>query len=142
MNGISFQALVPCSYSPSRSPFHGCLEELLFPTCVQRPEDLPFSLKLPAQLIYNGGLKQVCRACPGAGFSSWLWSPESNAGERGMQRSPRQLAWARSRKTTPLQCCTQANKPPGRARLACHPSRVLSSLDSLSLQSAFFTVPL
>lgn len=40
----SFQALVvPAVAHPAFPPFHGCLEEFLFPTCVQRLEDLPFS---------------------------------------------------------------------------------------------------
>lgn len=72
---LSFQALVvPCS-SPSCSLFHVCLEEFLFPTCVQRPEGLPFSLQLPAQLTYSGKLKQVCRACLRAGFPSAPLAP-------------------------------------------------------------------
>ena len=39
-----------------------------------------------------------------------------------------------------MQCCTQASEPPGRARLAGHPSGVLCSLDLLSLQSALVMV--
>lgn len=92
---LSFQALVvPCSCLPSCSPFHGCLEEFLFPTCVQRPEDLPFSLQLSAQLIYNGKLKQVCRVCLGAGFPSAALPPREQCREESDAEEPQAACMA------------------------------------------------
>lgn len=86
---LSFQAFfMPCSCSPRHSSFHGCLEELLLPTCVQRPEDLPFSLQLPPQLIYNEKLKQVCRACLGAGFPSVALPPRERCREASDAEEP------------------------------------------------------
>lgn len=70
MSEASFQALaVPCSCSSSPPHLPDCQEDFLFPTldssCVQRPEDLPFSLQLPLQLFHKGELQQACRACLG-----------------------------------------------------------------------------
>lgn len=66
-----------------------------------------------AELIYSGKLKQGCRACLGTGFPSVALPSRE---KRTAQRSPRQLGF-QIRETAPMQCCTQANKPPGRARL-------------------------
>lgn len=74
--------------------------------------------------------------------------PAGSASQRAMEGSASDAeepqaahgpAGSGSRKTAPVQCCTQANKPLGRGRVAGHPGRVLRSLD-LNLQTALVTV--
>lgn len=80
----SFQALVvPAVAHPAFPPFHGCLEEFLFPTCVQRLEDLPFSrtnLQWKAEARLQG--------LPGDRLPhQWLCHPERREQHRGVPGS-------------------------------------------------------